>query len=981
MSNTKILSHRFVRLLVVLSLLGSLLGALTLGVWAAVTGVTIVSPTTGTPDYVAPGGTFNPRYTIAGVSEDVTVNVYIGSPGPPWTLLASKSLLIPVTNHAHGNVTVPVGTANGKYDLKVEAVGASDTEDDVQTEAVIVDDVAPGATIDPIGAWQKAAFDITGTASDATSGVNLVEVRIQRSSDSLYYAGGGAWQAAEVWNNATDTGATAWATWKYTAPPLAEAGLIYTVKARATDKAGLVTAPANQPSSSYRADLTNPTVAITTPPAGWENSVPSLSGTASDAPSGVASVEVRVYNVTGNRYWNGTIWTAAVSWDAAAGTTAWTYNMPGLTSGRRYEVTAKATDNAGNSATHGPYTFDYDDVEPTVTITTPDLATEYYQTMNTFIGTANDDASGVAKVEVKLQRIGDGKWWDNTVPDWVVAETLLPADVTGLPAWTYDSSAVTFGDGLTYEVSAKAEDNAGNDPWESDQFTIDTTAPAATIDNIADEVGCSFDEISGTSSDATSGVDKVEVRIQRTNGDYWNGATPGWQVGDVWNEATETTTWTYPAPPLAEADDPYTVEARATDNVGLVTAGVDQPTDTFTYDECPTVAFTAPAADANLNDLDEITGTADDPEAVVEVKVQIQKGLTSEYWDGSAWQGTEAWVNAADTSGAGTWATWEYDTSGIAFPDEDYVLRAKSKDDFGQWSAVAERNFTFDATAPSATIYSIPDPSKPTQFAGTANDPGSSGLDEVYVKIYNVDDEDWSDGAGGWGTEQWLLAAGTDDWTYGVPGGMEDGKQYTVSAKAKDKAGNETAAVDQPERTFTYDTDGPSANINLGAGWNLMSLPLIPGSPIEDVLADLIAANKVDWVTTFVWEGGVLVEKKWDPPAIKELTDMTTGPGYWVNMFSQGILVNDGMYQPPPPLVPKSYPVYSGWNMIGYHATTADRLANPPEVQVYLGPAVTGHVQAMYYFDGVYQIAQKTDDMKVGFGYWMALDEGGTIYP
>jgi hypothetical protein len=954
-------------------LAGLLLAVFVTAVLATVGTVNIDSPTQAAPAYIAAlPGTFNPQYDIAG-DEVVTVKVYIGT-GGTWTLLGQKTIQLPATNHVHGNVTVPAGTADGKYDLKVEAVGSS-TQFDVESQAVIVDTTRPAATIDAIAACVGTLAQVSGTASDATSGVNQVEVRIQRASDNWYWNGTTpGWQAAEVWNLATGT-----TTWSYPHPALTN-NETYTVKARATDKAGLVTAAANQPSRSYTADTVNPNVAITNPPTGWQKSVPSLAGTASDTGCGgsVASVQVQVKNVTSNRYWNGTIWTATPSWvPASYAAGAWSFTMPGLINGVTYDVKAKATDVAGNSAETAVSTFQYDDVEPTETITAPQNG-KYYNALTQFTGTASDAHSGVNKVELTLQRSSDSKYWDGT--NWVIAQTLLLA--TGTTAWSY--TAPTLANGETYILTAKATDNAGNDPGVSATFYFDTGAPTATITDIAAEVGCGFAQISGTASDTFSGVDKVYVKIKNnTDGDWWTGSAWG---AEGWLLASGTTSWTYNVSGVSfENGDSYTVWAKAVDKA-LPTGNetTSPPSDTFTYDECPTVAFTAPGAGANLNVLAQVTGTAGDPEAVITVKLQIQKGLTSEYWNGTAWQADPYWLTAQDTSGVGTWATWKYDTSGITFPDEQYRLRAKAQDDFGQWSAEVTRDFTFDATRPGATIYTIASPSQPTQFAGTSSD-ALSGVNKVEITIQRLSDNLYWTGAA-WGAATWLLATGTTNWTFNTTGiGFTNGVQYKVTARATDNATNVTAVGDQPSRTFTYGTDGPSANINLGAGWNLMSLPLIPNDEsITAVLADLIATNKVDWVDTFVWEGGVLTEKKWDPP-IQQLTTMTTGQGYWVNMFSAGILVNAGKFQPDPPQVPKSYQVYAGWNLIGYHATTATYLdpATAKFVDDYLG-TLLDDTRAMYYYEGgVYKavVDPSTERMKVGFGYWLALDAAGTLYP
>jgi len=911
-----------------------------------VTSVDIDSPTGASPVYRTPSNPFTVQYDAAG-NEVVTANYYLTT-----TVLFTESISLPVTDRTV-NLTIPAGTADGKYNLKVELVGTS-TKVDTEAEAVIVDTVTPTVAIDPIDDCLGTLSSITGTANDASAGVASVDVKIQNSDGDWW--DGSAWVASETWDPATWT-----TTWSYAAPTL-EDSKTYTVTARATDGAGNETASGAQPTDTFTVDQTAPDVVITDPPTGWENAVAGLAGTATDVGYGcgdVASVEVQVYNVTGSRYWNGSIWTASASWNNASGTTAWTYTMPALTSGRQYQVTAKATDTLGNADTDGPYTFDYDDVDPTVAITTPDAGTEYYTAMPQFAGTAGDDASGVAKVEVKLQRLSGSDWWDGS--SWVVTETVLLA--TGTTAWTYDASTVPYSDTVTYEVSAKSTDNAGNDPWVSDQFTIDTTAPSATIDGIADEVGCTFVEIGGGSSDATSGVDEVYVKIKNASGnDWWDGS--GWGT-ETWLLATGTAPWTYDVSGVTFGNgDSYQVWAKAVDNVGLETASGGYPTDTFTYDECPTVAITAPAADANVNTLAEITGTAGDAEAVVDVQVKIDTG---------------AWSSATDTSGGGTWATWSYDASSLG--EGTHTVYAQSKDDFGQWSAVVSRDFTLDTTAPSVTIDAIADPSQPTEFAGTASDT-SSGVAKVEVKVKNNTDADWWQGGSTWGaTESWREATGTTTWTIDVSGaGLEWGDEYTVWAKAEDNAGNEmTVPV---SRTFTY--GDPNKEIALGAGWNLISLPLIPDdTTIEVVLADLIDAGTVDWADSFFWESGVLVEKKWDLP-IRQLTTMEAGQGYWVSMFGPDTLVNDGMYLPAPPQTPSSYDVYAGWNMIGYHATTATALVpgTATQVGVYLGD-VAANVQAMYYYEGgAYNaVTDMTQRMKPGYGYWMALSADGTIYP
>jgi len=170
-----------------------------------------------------------------------------------------------------------------------------------------------------------------------------------------------------------------------------------------------------------------------------------------------------------------------------------------------------------------------------------------------------------------------------------------------------------------------------------------------------------------------------------------------------------------------------------------------------------------------------------------------------------------------------------------------------------------------------------------------------------------------------------------------------------------------------------------SASISLVTGWNLISLPIIPtSSAITDVLAGLITAETVDWVDTFVYENGLLVEKKWDPPAILQNTLMSAGQGYWVNMTAGDTLTISGLELPAPPNVPPTYQVYEGWNLIGVKSV------NLIPVAQYLGGVVTATIEVIYSYDAtneVYELVLSGGNFVPGHGYWLAVSANGTIYP
>src|SRR6185437_16075696 len=101
-----------------------------------------------------------------------------------------------------------------------------------------------------------------------------------------------------------------------------------------------------------------------------------FAGTSGDAggdPAGVSTVTISIQDVGGN-YFDGSGFNSgsAVLLPAQGTVGNWTYNNSSLsfTNDHRYDVTAKATDNAGNSAT-ATNRFTYDLSKPTSTISTP----------------------------------------------------------------------------------------------------------------------------------------------------------------------------------------------------------------------------------------------------------------------------------------------------------------------------------------------------------------------------------------------------------------------------------------------------------------------------------------------------------------------------------------------------------------------------------------------------------------------------------
>ena len=153
---------------------------------------------------------------------------------------------------------------------------------------------------------------LCGSASDAGSGVQKIEVSILRASTNRYWTGTGYTSTTERWVVASGT-----TTWSYALASTSFPGAgSYSVRVRATDNAGNVSSPTT---TTFVYDNTNPSSTVTFPVAkasytttSWNAGCPApgMCGTASDAVAGVQKVEISIRRGSAS-YWNGTSFSSA----------------------------------------------------------------------------------------------------------------------------------------------------------------------------------------------------------------------------------------------------------------------------------------------------------------------------------------------------------------------------------------------------------------------------------------------------------------------------------------------------------------------------------------------------------------------------------------------------------------------------------------------------------------------------------------------
>ncbi len=323
--------------------------------------------------------------------------------------------------------------------------GAGNFETTFGTNTFTFDATEPDSVVTTTGAQTSATWTgtIDGTASDTTSGIATVKITIFWVETSQYW-NGTTWQVAPVL--LTATGGAAWSF-----PFAPQTNQSYDVTSVATDGAGNVEATAGMNTFTY--NVSGPDSAVLTTgafgPLTWTGSIAGTATTTGGAI--VTQVDIRIQRASDGFYWDGLGWGAG-AFVAVTGTTSWTYAFTPV-DGETYTVESRATDDFMNvEATFGTSTFTYGATPPVTVITTSGLYT-LATWSGSVQGTSSGGTGGVVLVEVQLQRVSDGLWWDGAA--WVAAPAWAPA--TGTAVWVLTLAAA---EGDVYTIQARSTDAA-----------------------------------------------------------------------------------------------------------------------------------------------------------------------------------------------------------------------------------------------------------------------------------------------------------------------------------------------------------------------------------------------------------------------------------------------------------------------------------------------------------------------------------------
>ena len=409
--------------------------------------------------------------SVANVTTGQTA-VPLSSTGGPFTAPGGGSY-----TYRSAQLTSNASQSDGAVNYTVNATdNAGNTSSYSNNGSVTFDSTAPTGGAISVPAYVKTLSVTITSTNYGDSGSGIASNVITRSAGQAPSSG--------LCPASGYTGATT-----VTSPDTGIAnGLCYVYTLTGTDNLGNT---ANVTSSPVLADTTAPTVIVTYPVASTTygaNWTGTITGTAGDAASGVASTVVAVEDTTAGTWWNGTSFAASSQTFVATGGTpaAWTLALAAgnLSSGHTYTVTAKATDGAGNVTTSSTVTFTYNTTPPSLSITNPtsaiyNSANDTWQTSWANPSGSSSSSLGIQGVQYTLQA-PSGEYWNGSA--WQ-SGTVSNA-TTGTTAWsvTFPNTnfALTGGGSGTYTLSVTATDNVGNTTTTPVTFYVDYN-PSNTV--------------------------------------------------------------------------------------------------------------------------------------------------------------------------------------------------------------------------------------------------------------------------------------------------------------------------------------------------------------------------------------------------------------------------------------------------------------------------------------------------------------------
>lgn len=421
---------------------------------------------------------------------------------------------------------------------------------------------------------------------------------------------------------------------------------------------------------------------------------------------------------------------------------------------------------------------------PNLTIEKPLAGSVTNKDMPLFGGSSDDEVE-VVKVNVYEGPSAEG------LPVATLATTLAPSE----GKWEV-ATETPLAPGVYTAVAEQELEGAVSAPV---TFTIDTVAPAVSLEPVSSPTSNAEPTLSGGAGTEAGDSSTVDVTI-------YKGESIGGEVASSGAATNEGATWSYK--PSQLPDGTYTAQATQQDEAGNTGASTAV---TFTVDTTAPAVSLEPVPSPKNNAAPTLTGavgTAAGDSATVDVTI----------YKGASVGGEVASSGEAVDEGA----TWSFTPTHLA--DGTYTARATQKDEAGNTGKSAAVTFTVDTEPPKLTIVKPADEAvlktSKTTFSGLAGQ--ASGDDpSVTVNIYK------GPTASGSPSQTLEVTAVGGKWTTGAPGLALKSGIYTVQAEQADAAGNIAA----PTVTFTVATDSPVVTLDASAFTQREGVPFTDATP------------------------------------------------------------------------------------------------------------------------------------------------------
>ncbi len=377
--------------------------------------------------------------------------------------------------------------ANGAYAVAVVVTdGAGNTastnwsftvEADYDTTNPSVNVVSPlGIVRVEMPTVSVSASDASDTGKEGLSGIASIDISVAASDGS----------AVDGSNEFDGEGSAVFS------PNGALANGEYTASATVTDNSGNVNTASWTFTVEVIRDEATPVIGISSPSGIVRVDNPTISVSATDAMSGVASIDISVAASDGSAVDGASVFD---------GGTMAVFEPGAALANDTYTATAVVTDNAGNQV-KGSWSFTVevvmDTLPPTITVTSPQGLVR--NDTPAIMVSATDDMSGVASIDISVAA-SDGSAVGGA------------SEFDGGAMATFAPGAALAND--TYTATAIVTDNAGNQATGSWSFTLEADDTEPVIGALSPQgiVRDDTPRITVTATDDISGIGDIQIRL------------------------------------------------------------------------------------------------------------------------------------------------------------------------------------------------------------------------------------------------------------------------------------------------------------------------------------------------------------------------------------------------------------------------------------------------------------------------------------